>query len=69
MSRVGMMPVDTVRYDASDFAEDLVKQADKQSAEDTCARSSICPSTIPCAAFESCVCFPSALAIGLWMQS
>ena len=39
MSRLGRMPVDTARYNASDFAEDLVKQSDKQSADDTCARS------------------------------
>ena len=37
------MPVDTARNNASDFAEDLVKQSDKQSAEAMCARSSICP--------------------------
>ena len=43
MSRFGRMPVDMALYNASDVAEDLVKQSDKQSAEATCARSSNCP--------------------------
>ena len=43
MSRLGEMPVDTARYNASYLAEDLVKQSDKQSAYETCANSSICP--------------------------
>ena len=43
ISRFGWMPVDTDLYNASDFADDFIKQSDKQSAEDTCARSSICP--------------------------
>ena len=43
MSRLGRIPVDTALYNASDITEDLVKQYDKQSADDTCARSSICP--------------------------
>ena len=43
ISRFGRMPVDTDLHNASDFADDFVKQSDKQSAEDTCARSSICP--------------------------
>ena len=43
MSRFGRIPDDTTLYNASDLAEGLVKQSDKQSADDTCARSSICP--------------------------
>ena len=43
MSRLGRMPVDTARYNESDLAEDLVRQSDKQSADKTCAQSSICP--------------------------
>ena len=43
MSRFGRIPDDTALYNAYDLAEDLVKQSDKQSADDTCARSSICP--------------------------
>ena len=69
MSRLGRMPVDTARYNASHVAEDLVKQSDKQSAEGTCARSSICPEHDPCATFESCVLFLSDQASGLWKQS
>ena len=42
-SRLGRMPVDTARYNESDLAKDLVKQSDKQSADETCAKSSICP--------------------------
>ena len=40
MSRLGRMPVE---YNASYLAEDLVKQSDKQSADETCAKSLICP--------------------------
>ena len=40
---MGRMPVETDLYKASDFADDFVRQSDKQSAEDTCGRTSICP--------------------------
>ena len=43
MSRLGRMLVDIARYNASDLAEDLVKQYDNQSADEPCAKSSICP--------------------------
>ena len=43
ISRLGRMPVDTDLYSASDFADDFVRQSDKQAAEDTRARSSNCP--------------------------
>ena len=43
MSRLGMIPFDTALQNASDVAEGLAKQSDKQSADDTCAKYSICP--------------------------
>ena len=43
MSMLGRMPVDTARYNASDLEEDLVMQSDKQYADETFPKSSICP--------------------------
>ena len=62
MSRFGRIPDDTALYNASDFAEDFVKQSGKQSADDTCARSSICPEKILSASSEAYELFPFALA-------
>ena len=43
MSRLGRMPVDTAWYIAAYLAGGAAKQSDKQSADETCAKSSICP--------------------------
>ena len=43
ISRLLRTRVDTTRINASSLANDLVNQSDRQSAEGTCARPSICP--------------------------
>ncbi len=44
MSKFGRIPDDAAYcIKASDFADDIDRKSDKQSADDACARSSICP--------------------------
>ena len=69
MSRLGRMLVDTARYTASDFAEDLVKQSEHNPPMKCVLGLQSVPSMIPCVAFAPYVLFPSAQANGLWKQS
>ena len=63
------MPVDTARCNASDFAEDMVKQSDKQCVpKRRVLNFQFAQSTVPCVPFESYGLFLSALATGLWTR-
>ena len=61
------MPVDTARYNASELADDLVKQSDKQVADETSAKYSICPEHDSLRSIWI-MCIVSAQVSGLWKQ-